>query len=89
MAILSTFTGAYSTERAATKPRRERTPLLVRMGRFAARVLPRWETIRTFTLSAAGFGCLTAAAWTLHTAAGLAVAGVSLLLIEYLTGDGK
>lgn len=42
---------------------------------------------RTVVLSVAGFGCLTAAAWTMHTAAGLAVAGVSLLVVEYLTTE--
>lgn len=73
-------------ERASRPPR---TPLLTVLGRAAGRLLPSWRTIRTATLSLAGFGCLTAAAWTVHLAAGLAVAGVSLLLVEWLTGDGR
>jgi len=36
-------------------------------------------------LTLAGLACLTAAAWVLHVAAGLAVAGVSLLVVEYLS----
>lgn len=46
----------------------------------------RWHTARTAALSVAGFGCLTAAAWTLHTAAGLTAAGLSLLALEALSG---
>jgi hypothetical protein len=87
MALLGTLTSAYAAERSARRPRRTRTPLLVHAGRLAARVLPRWATIRTLLLSLAGFGCLTAAAWSVATWAGLAVAGVSLLLIEYLTSS--
>ncbi len=36
-------------------------------------------------MTLAGFGCFTAAAWVLHVSAGLAVAGVSLLVVEYLS----
>lgn len=86
MAMLSTFTGAYRAQRAVAKPKRPRTPLLARLGRLAARALPTWQGFRTFTLSTAGFGALTAAAWTIALPAGLAAAGVSLLLLEYLTG---
>jgi hypothetical protein len=46
-----------------------------------------WHTARTPALSIAGFGCITAAAWTLHTAAGLLMAGVSLLILEALGGE--
>lgn len=43
---------------------------------------------RSAVLSVAGFGSLTASAWTaLGTWAGLGALGVSCLLLEYLTGD--
>lgn len=90
---MTTFMDAFHTERktaiANAKPRPPRTPLLVRAVRLAAKVLPRWATIRTAALSVTGFGLLTAAAWTLHLTAGLAVAGVSLLILEALTGGGE
>lgn len=38
-------------------------------------------------LTVAGFVLLSAAAWTLATAAGLAAAGASCLLLEYLTHE--
>lgn len=42
---------------------------------------------RTAILTTAGLGLLDAAAWELATAAGLAAAGVSLLLLDWLIGD--
>lgn len=88
---MTTFMDAFTTERqaAATKPRPPRTPLTIRAARAAARLLPRWATIRTATLSAGGFGLLTTAAWHLHTVAGLATAGVSLLILEALSGGER
>lgn len=82
---------AFHAERQARAgtPRPPRTPLTVRAARLAARVLPRWSTIRTATLSASGFGLLTAAAWQVHTVAGLAAAGISLLVLEALSGGDR
>lgn len=82
---------AFRIERLAreTAPRPPRTPLTVRAARTVARLLPRWSTIRTAVLSVAGFGLLTAAAWYLHIAAGLAVGGVSLLILEALSGSDR
>ena len=54
------------------------------------RIVTRLTAARTAVLSTAGFGTLTAAAWTAWgTAPGLAATGVSLLLLEYLANDGK
>jgi hypothetical protein len=90
MASLEAFTSAYRTERAARRARTPRTPLLVRAGRLAARVLPSVKALRRAVLSLAGFGCLTAAAWLVALPLGLAAAGISVLFIEYLTsGDGQ
>lgn len=85
-AARTTFLQAYRAERRTAAPRPPRTPLLVRAGRLIARLLPRWATIRTATLSVTGFGLITAAAWTLHTTAGLAAGGISLLVLEALSG---
>lgn len=44
---------------------------------------------RTVVLTVGGFGLLSLAAFTAHPVAGFAMAGVSLLVIEGLTGDEK
>lgn len=88
MALLASFGHGYRAERATRRPRPKRTPLLTHAGRYAARILPTMAVLRTLLLTLAGFGCLTAAAWTIHLAAGLAAAGVSFLVLEYLTASG-
>jgi hypothetical protein len=86
---VNALVAAFRAERATNPPKTARTPLLVRLGQAAARILPSWATIRTAVLSIAGFGLVTAAAWQLHTAAGLAVGGVSLLILEALSGGER
>ena len=86
---MTTFTEAFRTERAARTTRAPRIPLTVRTARWLARRLPAWAALRTALLSIAGFGLLTAAAWTLHLAAGLAVGGISLLILEALSGSDR
>ena len=85
------FSDAFNAERAeiAARPKRQRTPILVKAGRLAARALPRWETFRRAALSVGGFGLLTAAAWTISLGLGLAAAGVSLLVLEMLLGGDQ
>lgn len=85
--MLNAFTTAYKTERASTRSRAPRTPLLVRAARLAARTLPRWKQARTTVLHLAGFGLLTAAAWTVALPLGLLAGGLSLLLLDYLAGE--
>lgn len=97
---MATVMDTFRTERAAVssnghRARRERTPILAHFGRaatatarFAARRLPRWHAVRTAIMSTTGFGLLTAAAWQLHLVAGLAAAGVSLLILEALNAGG-
>ncbi|MFB4273043.1 hypothetical protein [Nonomuraea sp. GTA35] len=88
-ARVTTFRTAFRNERQAAAARPPRTPLTVRAARRLARILPRWSTIRTAVLSVSGFGLITAAAWHLHTVAGLATAGVSLLILEALSGGDR
>lgn len=89
MALLGTFTTAFKDERAITHRRTPRIPLLVRAGRLAGRLLPSLLALRTLLLSVCGFALITAAFWTLNLAAGLAAAGISLLVLEYLTASGS
>lgn len=52
------------------------------------KLAPLWGQARTAVLTLAGFGGLTAAAWTVALPFGLAAGGVSCLVLEYLTSDG-
>jgi hypothetical protein len=85
------FMDAFRVARKAVtaRPRAPRIPFTVRAARFLARRLPSWAALRTLLLSVAGFGMLTAAAWMLHMAAGLAVGGISLLILESLSGGER
>ena len=91
MATLSrrSFGQTFKAERANRAPRRPRTPLLTRVAKLAAHTLPSWSALRMFVLTVAGLGLLTGAAWTVCLALGLAAAGVSLLLLEWLLSGGN
>jgi hydrogenase/urease accessory protein HupE len=87
---VSAWGDAYSQEAARLRalpavPPRE--PLLAVLGRLAARVVVALPRARTAALSVGGFGCLVTAAWMVAVPAGLAAAGVSLLVLEYLSGE--
>lgn len=45
--------------------------------------------LRNPVLTIGAFACFTASAWTISLALGLAVAGVSLLVINWLMGGGE
>lgn len=50
--------------------------------------LPTLATVRQVALTVGGLGCLSVAAGMLAIPAGVAAAGVSLLLVNWLSGDG-
>ena len=83
---LGTARAAFTNERAARKTRPPRVPLAVKAGRAAARVLPAWATLRRTALVLAGFGSIDYAVWQASQIAGYAAIGVSLLLLDWLTG---
>ncbi|MET8864660.1 hypothetical protein ABZW11_17120 [Nonomuraea sp. NPDC004580] len=87
--VAEVFRAERTNARAARAARAPRVPYTVRAALWLARRLPSWAAIRTLLLSVAGFGLLTAAAWTLHMAAGLAVGGISLLVLEALSGGER
>jgi hypothetical protein len=87
---MSAWGDAYSAETARLRalpavPARE--PLLAVAGRLAARMMAGLPRLRTAAMSVGGFGCLVAAAWMVAVPAGLAAAGLSLLVLEHLSGD--
>lgn len=89
MALTQNFAQAWTAGRAARATRRPRTPLLAHAGRALGRILPTWDGIRRVTLSLSGFGSISYAAWTVNEAAGYAAAGLSLLILEWLTGSDR
>lgn len=89
MALLTSFTGAYRAERATARPPKNRTPVLVHLGRALGRVLPTWDAVRSFVLTLSGFGAFTAGAFQAATWAGWVALGVSLIALEFLTGGER
>jgi hypothetical protein len=89
------WSAAWSAERErlAVVPAPRREPILAVAGRLLARGLHVLPKLRTAALTVGGFGCLTAAAWLVAVPLGLVAAGVSLLVLEWLTGvdraDGR
>lgn len=83
----STLRDAFAAERAAATPRAPRTPVLVHVGRAAAKLANHAAKLRTAAMSAAGLGCLDYAAFRFDTIAGWAAVGATLLLLEWLNTD--
>ena len=65
-----------------------RRPLLVTLALLAARLVAALPRMRTALLSVAGFALLSAAAWMVAVPLGLAAAGLSLLVLEWLAEPG-
>lgn len=86
---MTTATQAYAAARAQreSKPRKERTPLLVRAGRFAGRYLPSWERARTTVLQLSGLGCIDYGLFEWNPIAGFVGTGISLLVVDAFSGD--
>lgn len=101
--FLDTF-GSTRTEtlaRAGTRRRQtDRTPVLtalvrvlaIVLGTLAARLQLTFSAVRRAALSLTGLGLICYAAWSWNHIAGIAAAGLSLLVIEALssrTGSGE
>jgi hypothetical protein len=78
---------AWATGRQTRSQRRARKPLLAMLFTLAGRYLPRWVTVRRFATYATAFGLIDAAAWQFTTWSGLLVAGLSVLALDYMSGD--
>jgi hypothetical protein len=76
---------AFEHERAQLRAIPSPEPVLAKLGRFAARLTARWPKLRSAVLQIGGLGCLSAAAWEVNGAAGLAATGLSLFVLEYLS----
>lgn len=79
--------GLRATKRAQADDATPRTPLTLRARRLAARALPRLAGLRTAAMVTTGLGLLDAAVFRVNVTAGIAAAGVCVLLLEALRDD--
>lgn len=79
---------AWTQARATRRTRPARTPMLVMFVTWLARVLPSWRRARTTVMQLAGFAFLDFAAWQWSMLAGCVAVGVSLFVLEALSGGG-
>lgn len=86
---MTTMTQAFVMAKAqrASEPRKERTPLLAKVGRFAGRHTPRWERLRTTVLQVSALGLIDYGLFEIHSVAGFIGTGVSLLVLDTFSGD--
>lgn len=76
------------TERAA-RPARTRAAVLPAIVKAIATRAPSWKRSRSALLQVAGFGFLDYAVYGWNHLAGFAAIGVSLFVLEALSGDGR
>jgi hypothetical protein len=87
LAAMTSMTEAWAGARAARRVRPARTPILLVLVRFFASVLPSWPKVRTTVMQVAAFGFLSYAVWGWSHLLGYAAIGVSLFILEALSGD--
>jgi hypothetical protein len=90
---MATFNEVFArtyAEKRAVRPRKARTPLLVVLGgvlaTIAAYVVVRALRFRRVVMYVAGFGFIDYALYVWHPLVGYAGIGVSLLILEMLSG---
>lgn len=82
---------AWQRERTARAARRRapgRVSLLMMLVAWVARVLPAWPRVRTAVMQIGGFAAITFGVWSASHVWGYVAAGVSLLVLEALSGSG-
>lgn len=86
---MTTMTQAFALAKAEreSEPRKERTSLLTKVGRFAGRHVPRWDRLRTTALQVSALGLIDYGLFELHSVAGFIGTGISLLVLDTFSGD--
>ena len=69
------------------KVRKPRESLVLRLARYAATKLPEFSQVRTVALQLSGIGLVDLAAYRFNVTLGVLAIGVSLFVIEALSGD--
>jgi len=86
MALPNGFTTAYRAERATPRARAHRTPISVRLGRAAGRLIPNWAEFRSLVLTAGGLGLVDTAGFRYSLIVGLIATGISALVLDWKLG---
>lgn len=81
------FAQTWKQARAAKRVQRRRTPALVALVSWLARILPTWKGARTAVMQWAGAGSICYGLFTVSLLAGFIAAGVSLFVLEALGGE--
>lgn len=84
---MTSITEAWAGGRTARRTRPARTPILFVLVRFFASVLPSWAKVRTTVMQVTAFGFLSYSVWGWSHLAGYAAIGVSLFILEALSGE--
>jgi len=85
-----TIGATWTQARAARRERPARVSVVRLMVAWLARVLPAWPRVRTTVMQLGAFGFLDYAAWHWKGAVlGCVAIGVSLFVLEALTGEPK
>lgn len=77
----------WSQARTARRARPAGESVLIRLITALASVLPTWSRFRTTVMQLGGFGFLSYAVWGWSHLAGYAAIGVSLFVLEALSGE--
>lgn len=88
---MTVWADAWNAERTRrlSAPREKRRALLVTVAVFLAAHLPSVRKARSAVLQVGGLVALDLAAWQFRPLAGLVAIGVSLFVLEWLTGGSE
>jgi hypothetical protein len=71
----------------ASRPARQRASMVMALVAWMARVLPAWPRVRTAVMQVGGFIAIDYGVWSASHIWGYVAAGVSLLVLEALSGS--
>lgn len=85
---MTTLSTAWIAGRSAKRVRR-RSPLSLKLVTWAGRVLPTWKKVRSSVLTLAAYSFVNYGIFQINLIAGFIAVGISLFLIDALSGGDK